>query len=72
MTIQHLASAKHKDLGKDGTGYDSTGSGALKDQAFGFNIRLENDNTTNSEEQIAAAHAGCFTRALSFGLPDKG
>jgi osmotically inducible protein OsmC len=59
-------------MGKDGQGWVSTQSGALKDQKYGFNTRFEDGLGTNPEELIAAAHASCFTMALSFGLAKEG
>jgi osmotically inducible protein OsmC len=50
---------------KDGKGTISTDSGVLKDAQYSFGTRFENGIGTNPEELIAAAHAGCFTMALS-------
>src|SRR6201986_483590 len=50
---------------KDGKGTISTQSGTLKDTQYSFSTRFENGVGTNPEELIAAAHAGCFTMALS-------
>ncbi len=50
---------------KDGKGVLSTQSGVLHEQQYSFNTRFENGQGTNPEELIAAAHAGCFTMALS-------
>lgn len=50
---------------KDGKGSISTESGALKNHPYGFTARFENGPGTNPEELIGAAHAGCFTMALS-------
>jgi osmotically inducible protein OsmC len=50
---------------KDGNGTISTQSGVLKDAQYSFGTRFENGIGTNPEELIAAAHAGCFTMALS-------
>src|SRR5581483_1984869 len=50
---------------KDGRGAISTKSGALKDYPYGFASRFEGKPGTNPEELIGAAHAGCFTMALS-------
>ena len=55
---------------KDGRGNISTQSGAFDNQPYGFNTRFENEPGTNPEELIAAAHAGCFTMALSSVLAD--
>jgi osmotically inducible protein OsmC len=53
---------------KDGKGAISTKSGALKDYPYGFASRFEGKPGTNPEELIGAAHAGCFTMALSLIL----
>ena len=53
---------------KDGQGAVSTESGALKDYPYGFSSRFEGKPGTNPEELIGAAHAGCFTMALSLIL----
>lgn len=66
------ASARYEGLGKDGKGHVSTQSGVLSDNAYGFNTRFENEPGTNPEELIAAAHASCFTMALSFALAQAG
>lgn len=57
---------------KDGKGAISTQSGVLKDTQYGFNTRFENGPGTNPEELIGAAHAGCFTMALSGELGKAG
>lgn len=72
MAIVNRGSAKYEGLGKEGKGWISTGSGALKDQPYGFNTRFESAPGTNPEELIAAAHASCFTMALSFALAREG
>ena len=53
---------------KDGKGAISTKSGALSDYPYGFASRFEGKPGTNPEELIGAAHAGCFTMALSLIL----
>jgi osmotically inducible protein OsmC len=53
---------------KDGKGALSTRSGALKDYPYGYASRFEGKPGTNPEELIGAAHAGCFTMALSLIL----
>lgn len=53
---------------KDGKGVISTQSGVLKQTQYSFGTRFENGIGTNPEELIAAAHAGCFTMALSAQL----
>ena len=50
---------------KDGNGTISTESGTLHEAQYSFNTRFESGVGTNPEELIAAAHAGCFTMALS-------
>jgi osmotically inducible protein OsmC len=55
---------------KDGRGAISTRSGALKDYPYGFSSRFEGKPGTNPEELIGAAHAGCFTMALSLILSE--
>ena len=57
---------------KDGKGTISSGSGVLKDAQYSFGTRFENGIGTNPEELIAAAHAGCFTMALSAELGKAG
>ncbi|WP_425548571.1 OsmC family protein [Allohahella marinimesophila] len=53
---------------KEGKGSISTESKALSEQPFGFNTRFEGKPGTNPEELIGAAHAGCFSMALSLEL----
>ena len=65
-------SARYEGLGKDGQGSVSTQSGVLKDQRYGFGTRFGAEPGTNPEELIAAAHASCFTMALSFALAGAG
>ncbi|MGN6277337.1 MAG: OsmC family protein [Sphingomonas sp.] len=65
-------SARYDGFGKDGKGHVSTQSGVLTDQFYGFGTRFENEKGTNPEELLAAAHASCFTMALSFGLARAG
>ncbi len=55
---------------KDGKGTLSTESGVLSEAQYSFTTRFENGKGTNPEELIAAAHAGCFTMALSAQLTD--
>ena len=66
------ATARYEGLGKDGKGRVSTGSGVLSDQAYDFGTRFGEEPGTNPEELIAAAHAACFTMALSFALAREG
>lgn len=70
--IVRSGSAHYSGLGKDGKGHVSTQSGVLDRQQYGFNTRFEDGKGTNPEELIAAAHASCFTMALSFGLAKAG
>ena len=72
MAIVKSGSARYEGLGKDGKGHVSTGSGALDNQPYGFQTRFEDKPGTNPEELIAAAHASCFTMALSFKLAEAG
>ena len=65
-------SARYEGFGKQGIGHVSTQSGVLSDQKYGFNSRFEDGPGTNPEELIAAAHASCFTMALSFALAQAG
>lgn len=53
---------------KDGTGSISTETGVLRDAPYGFKSRFEDGPGTNPEELIGAAHAACFSMALSLGL----
>lgn len=66
------ASAVWKGDGRSGTGALTSQSGVLSDSPYGFKTRFENEPGTNPEELIAAAHAGCFSMALAFGLQAAG
>jgi osmotically inducible protein OsmC len=57
---------------KDGGGTISTETGVLDEAPYGFKSRFENGKGTNPEELIGAAHAGCFSMALSKMLGDAG
>jgi osmotically inducible protein OsmC len=57
---------------KEGTGAFSVESGAIKEQKFSFRTRFEDAPGTNPEELIAAAHASCFSMALSAQLGERG
>ena len=70
--ITRTATARYEGMGKTGKGWISTQSGVLKDSRYGFNTRFEGEPGTNPEELIAAAHASCFTMALSFALAGAG
>ena len=58
--------------GRAGTGTLTTDSGVLAEAPYSFKTRFESEKGTNPEELIAAAHAGCFTMALAFGLQGAG
>src|SRR5258705_13507267 len=58
--------------GRAGSGSLSSDSGVLADTTYSFRTRFENEKGTNPEELVAAAHAGCFTMALAFGLQAAG
>jgi osmotically inducible protein OsmC len=66
------ATARYQGFGKDGRGHVSTQSGVLSDQPYDFGTRFGEEPGTNPEELIAAAHAACFTMALSFALAREG
>ena len=68
MAIVRSGSATWTGGIKDGRGTISTESGALKEYPYGFSSRFEGKPGTNPEELIGAAHAGCFTMALSLIL----
>ena len=57
---------------KDGKGTVSTASGVLNNTQYSFSTRFENGIGTNPEELIAAAHASCFSMALSAQLGNAG
>lgn len=57
---------------KDGDGSFGVASGAIQGQKFGFRTRFEDEPGTNPEELIAAAHASCFSMALSAQLGERG
>ncbi len=61
----------HGDL-KQGQGALATHSGVLKDTPYSFGMRFEQTPGTNPEELLAAAHAGCFTMALTASLGRAG
>jgi osmotically inducible protein OsmC len=72
MKITRKGSAVWQGGLKDGKGKVSTQSGVLSGQHYGFSSRFEGQPGTNPEELIAAAHAGCFTMALSKILGEAG
>jgi osmotically inducible protein OsmC len=72
MAINRTGSAIWQGGLKDGHGTISTESGALAGHPYGFAMRFEGVKGTNPEELIGAAHAGCFTMALSNILGQEG
>jgi lipoyl-dependent peroxiredoxin len=66
--MQRKASAIWKGSLKEGKGSISSASGVLQNTPYSFSTRFENTPGTNPEELIAAAHAGCFSMALSAQL----
>ncbi|MEO8835422.1 MAG: OsmC family protein [Caldimonas sp.] len=72
MVATKKATAVWKGGIKDGGGAISTETGVLKDAAYGFKSRFETGPGTNPEELIAAAHAGCFSMALTLMLGNEG
>ncbi|KTF68130.1 OsmC family protein [Sphingomonas sp. HT-1] len=66
------ATARYSGFGKAGKGQLTSPSGVLEATPYGFNTRFGDEKGTNPEELIAAAHAGCFTMALSFALAKAG
>lgn len=72
MKINRKGSAHWTGGLRDGRGAISTQSGALSAYPYGFGSRFEGVAGTNPEELLGAAHAGCFTMALSLILGDAG
>ena len=70
--MKRTASARWQGGLKDGRGDVSTASGVLSHTPYSFGTRFEEAKGTNPEELIAAAHAGCFTMALSAQLEKAG
>ncbi len=70
--MERKAGAVWKGGLKDGKGIVTTASGVLKATPYSFSTRFENGQGTNPEELIAAAHAGCFSMALSAQLGNAG
>jgi osmotically inducible protein OsmC len=73
--LKRTSTAVWKGNGPKGTGTITTLSGALKEQPYSVNTRFASEDGragTNPEELIAAAHASCFTMALSFELTNAG
>jgi lipoyl-dependent peroxiredoxin len=72
INMRRIANATWKGGLKDGAGTFSVQSGVIKEQKFGFRTRFEDAPGTNPEELIAAAHASCFSMALSAQLGERG
>lgn len=70
--MERKASATWRGGLKDGKGVVSSSSGVLSETPYSFHTRFENQPGTNPEELIAAAHAGCFSMALSAQLGEAG
>ncbi len=70
--MKRVATAKWMGGLKEGTGTFSVESGAIREQKFSFRTRFEDAPGTNPEELIAAAHASCFSMALSAQLGERG
>ena len=70
--MKRSASAVWKGGLQDGKGTVSTGAGALSNVPYNFKMRFENEQGTNPEELVAAAHAACFSMALSLFMANEG
>ena len=70
--MRRKANARWQGTAKEGSGTLSVASGTLQDTPYSFVARFGDGKGTNPEELIAAAHAGCFTMALSFMLNNEG
>ena len=70
--MKRSASAGWKGGLKDGKGTVSTGTGVLSNVPYTFKTRFENEKGTNPEELVAAAHAACFSMALSLFMANEG
>jgi lipoyl-dependent peroxiredoxin len=70
--MKRHATAVWNGSGKDGKGHLTSQSTVLNQTQYSFNSRFADGVGTNPEELVAAAHAGCFTMALSFGLDKAG
>ena len=68
MAIKKTGSAVWTGNLKEGKGKVSTQTGVLNDQPYGFKTRFEGETGTNPEELVGAAHAACFSMALSMVL----
>ena len=72
MKFIRRASAQWQGSGPEGKGYVSTQSKVLNQTPYSFKTRFQDEQGTNPEELIAAAHAGCFTMQLTFLLGEAG
>ena len=70
--MKRHATAVWNGSGKDGNGHLTTQSTVLNQTQYSFNSRFADGVGTNPEELVAAAHAGCYTMSLSFGLNKAG
>jgi osmotically inducible protein OsmC len=70
--MKRSANAGWKGGLKDGKGTVSTGTGVLSNVPYTFKTRFENEKGTNPEELVAAAHAACFSMALSLFMANEG
>lgn len=70
--MKKTASAHWSGSIKEGQGSISTETGVLRDASYGFMSRFEDGPGTNPEELLGAAHAGCYSMALSLGLGEAG
>ncbi len=70
--MKRTATAVWNGSGKDGNGNITTQSTTLNKTQYSYKSRFEEGVGTNPEELLAAAHAGCFTMALAFGLQGAG
>jgi osmotically inducible protein OsmC len=70
--MKRTASARWQGGLQDGRGTVSTGTGALSNVPYTFKMRFENEPGTNPEELVAAAHAACFSMALSLFMANEG
>jgi lipoyl-dependent peroxiredoxin len=70
--MQRKASGRWQGSTQEGSGTLSAQSGTLRDTPYSFKARFGDGKGTNPEELVAAAHAGCFTMALSFTLNNAG
>ena len=70
--MRRNASARWQGSAIDGSGVLSVDSGTLKETPYSFKARFGDGRGTNPEELLAAAHAGCYTMALSLALVNRG